>query len=96
MAGPGTRGIFVSYRREEAGHVAGRLADRKAQFSFRPRQIELCDGGTGRVVRTFAEGARGRFDCAAPRHLKTHLASHVARVGGDPRVRFVRCPQWQP
>jgi outer membrane protein assembly factor BamB len=31
MAGPGTRGIFVSYRREEAGHVAGRLADRLAE-----------------------------------------------------------------
>jgi outer membrane protein assembly factor BamB len=28
MAGSGTRGIFVSYRREDAGHVAGRLADR--------------------------------------------------------------------
>ena len=31
MAGPGTRGIFVSYRREDAGHVAGRLADRLAE-----------------------------------------------------------------
>jgi hypothetical protein len=31
MARPETRGIFVSYRREEAGHVAGRLADRLAQ-----------------------------------------------------------------
>jgi hypothetical protein len=28
MAGSGTRGIFVSYRREDAGHVAGRLADK--------------------------------------------------------------------
>src|SRR5215475_1506818 len=28
MAGSATRGIFVSYRREDAGHVAGRLADR--------------------------------------------------------------------
>jgi outer membrane protein assembly factor BamB len=31
MAGAGTGGIFVSYRREEAGHVAGRLADQLAQ-----------------------------------------------------------------
>jgi outer membrane protein assembly factor BamB len=31
MARPGTKGIFVSYRREEAGHVAGRLADRLAE-----------------------------------------------------------------
>ena len=31
MARPGTKGIFVSYRREEAGHVAGRLADRLAK-----------------------------------------------------------------
>ena len=31
MAGSGTRGIFVSYRREDASHVAGRLADRLAE-----------------------------------------------------------------
>jgi len=31
MARPETKGIFVSYRREDASHVAGRLADRLAQ-----------------------------------------------------------------
>jgi len=38
MDTPGTKGIFVSYRREEAGHVAGRLADRLAE-RFGPTNV---------------------------------------------------------